>query len=233
MAIYTGVDGVVRQLEHVDASNYATMRHTPVIKAGIDGVSRDLLSVTEQVERLEFRLQYARIYKIDSSGVQIEDGVLGESLEVLKKYGSLSVSNNEITLNCNCGGKEIRVYGEAYIIFNDGHEDCIYRESILDEEYGNDFSLKVYSYMYCSRGDTGWWRNECLGKKLGPDYVNGSYSNTFTVTDTNDYFWGVNISSGLNSNGTFTVQQTFQKFILNGTSFPITVVNNIKQKEDE
>lgn len=234
MAIYAGIEGVTRKLDYMDTGRYGSTYHIPSMKAGIDGVAREFFSIAEQVERIEFRAQNLRIYKIDSSGTEIEDSEIGNDVATLKKYGDIAFSNNYISLSCNASGVEIYIKGEAYVIFKDGHEDLVYSQSVLDSATGNTFSLVVNSYIGFSRRSSGYWRNYCFGKRCGPTYeISGSYSGDTTITDVNDYFWGLQLSAGMSTSGTCNVQQTYKSFVLNGVSFPATVVNNLKQEEDK
>lgn len=234
MAIYAGIEGVTRKLDYMDTGRYGSTYHIPSMKAGIDGVAREFFSIAEQVERIEFRAQNLRIYKIDSSGTEIEDSEIGNDVATLKKYGDIAFSNNYISLSCNASGVEIYIEGEAYVIFKDGHEDLVYSQSVLDSATGNTFSLVVNSYIGFSRRSSGYWRNYCFGKRCGPTYeISGSYSGDTTITDVNDYFWGLQLSAGMSTSGTCNVQQTYKSFVLNGVSFPATVVNNLKQEEDK
>lgn len=228
MAIYTGVDGVVREIENVDIGYYGRAGHLAIMKAGIDGVNRDLLDVTSQIQGLEIDVSYINVYTVDSNGNWTEDN--GNSLEIANKYGSVKVTSNSITVTCTTRYKVLDLTYYVYVVYKDGHKEML--SDLMDKvKSEKDFSLKVYGYEYF-RND-GKYINVCMGVKVLENYVNNSASKTMTITNSDyggSYGW---LMAERDESGTTTSQIEFQKFTFDGKSFPITVANNLKQEEDE
>lgn len=228
MAIYTSDNGVVREVEHVDFGYYGMVNNTPVMKAGVDGINRDLLDVTSQIQGLEIDVRYIDIYTVDSNGDKTKDD--GSSLEIAKEYGSVKITSDTITVTCTTRYKVLDLTYYVYIVYKDGHKDML--SSLMNVvKNEKNFSLKVYGYEYFR--NEGKYINVCMGVPIMNTYVNNSQSKTITITNddyTGSYGW---ITAERNESGTTTSQQEFQKFTFDGTTFPIMIVNNLKQKEDE
>lgn len=228
MAIYTDADGVVREIEHIDLGYYGTTKHVPTMKAGINGVNRDLLDVTSQIQGLEIDALYIDVYTVDSNGDWAEDN--GNSLEIANEYGSVKVTSNSITVTCTTRYKVLDLTYYVYVVYKDGHKEML--ANLMDNvKSEKDFSLKVYGYEYFR--NEGKYINICMGVAVLKNYVNNSASKTMTITNSDyggSYGW---LMAERNESGTTTSQIEFQKFTFDGKSFPITVVNNLKQKEDE
>lgn len=228
MAIYAGVEGVTKELDYVDASRYGTSRHLPMVKVGIDGVMRNLLDVTSQIKCLEIDVYYIQTYTIDSDEKFVSSD--GYSVATANKYGTITIGSNSITVSNTTYLKCIDLMYRVNIVFNDGHKSQLH-ELMNSNKEEISFSFTVYGYEYFRRD--GAYINNCMGVAILEDYVNNSASKTVTITNESAKSSYGELFTQRNQSGTTTSQQIFNSFVLNGVSFPITVVNNLKQKEDE
>ena len=222
MAIYAGIEGITRKLDYMDTGRYGSIYHIPSMKAGIDGVARDLMSFVETVERLEIRAEYIAVSTIDYEGNYVSDD--GRTLEVLNKYGSVSISSNQVQVSCTTRYKQLNVYGYAYIVFKDGHEEQMRNGSGIFSDANNTFNLNVTDYEYFN--DDGWYYNLSFGTALYSTHVTNSHTGTTNISKINSNIC-FDIMSSLRDSGTARTRQTFNSFKINGVTIPVTVVNKL------
>lgn len=221
MGIYAGVDGVVRQINSLDAGRYYSVYHTHSYKAGVSGVVRDLTDITSQIDHIEIRVEYIYTSTIDTEGSWVSTD--GYDLATANKYGKVEIntSNKMVRIWCYTGLKEIYAYSYVYVVFKDGHETSF--GELINDAPGTTFQFQVYGYVYSST--TGWYNNNCFGSPVVDGYVRGSASaRKYLTSVSGDYSY---ILAGLRYNGSTYSQHTFEKMTINGTEFPIVLVNNL------
>lgn len=219
MGIYAGVDGVVRQINSLDAGRSYSVYHTHSYKAGVSGVVRDLTDVVSQIDHLEISFENVYTSTLDTDGSW--KSYDGYDLATANANGKVTIESNYIYVYCYKSLKSVEVWGYFRIVFKDGHK-VSFRELINDAP-GLTFQLTVYAYEYFST--TGWYINYCLGTAMIDAYVSGSRSaRKYLTTVTSDY---AELYSALRYNGTTYAHQKYEAFTINGVSIPIKVVNNL------
>ena len=219
MAIYTGVDGVMRELKGVAAAVSFVSYEMPVMKCGVGGVVRDLLNITDRIDHVEvsnFHV-YVDTLNIDGDYVSVD----GEDLATLNRYGSISFGTNSVQITCTTAKKRIFITYFIYVVFKDGLKT--YLDDLLAIG-GVTYTLSVTGYEYFTTD--GWYQNVCLGDPVIEGYVSSSDTKTTTFTDLQDQTSGY-LSTALKYSGTSRSKQTFNSIRINGKSIPVTVVNNL------
>lgn len=219
MGIYAGVDGVVRQINSLDAGRSYSVYHTHSYKAGVEGVVRDLTDVVSQIDHLEISFEWVYTATIDTNGDWVEYD--GYDLATANANGKIEIASNYIYVYCYKALKSINAEAYFYIVFKDGHK-VSFRE-LLNDAPGLNFQLTVYAYEYFST--TGWYRNYCLGTAIIDAYVSGSRSARKYLTAADGNY--ADLYSALRYNGTTYAHQKYEAFTINGVSIPIKVVNNL------
>lgn len=219
MGIYSGVNGVVRELNSLDAGRYYSVYHTHSYKAGVSGVVRDLMDITSQIDHLEISFEDVYTATIDTDGDWVSYD--GYDLATANANGKVTIESNYIYVYCYKALKSVNVYGYFNIVFKDGHRTSF--TELLNDAPGLTFQLTVYAYEYFST--TGWYVNYCLGTAMLDVYVSGSRSARKYLTAASGNY--VDLYSALRYNGTTYAHQKYEAFTINGVSIPIKVVNNL------
>ena len=223
MGIYAGVNGVVRQINSLDAGRYYSVYHTHSYKAGVSGVVRDLTDITSQIDHIEISVENIYTDTIDTNGDWVSSD--GYDLETANKYGKVEVdtSNKWVRVWCYTALKEIYAYSYIYVVFKDGHK--VGFGDLISSAPGTTFQFQVYGYVYFST--TGWYNSICLGEGIVENYVSGSKSARKYLTSVSSYNDYAYVLGALRYNGRVYSQLTFEKMTINGTVFPIVLVNNL------
>ena len=219
MAIYTGVDGVMRGLKGVSIRQSYTDNEIPVMKCGVEGVVRDLLNIADMIDHAEIRLSYVMVDKVDSNG-EYED-FEGSGLTVFRQYGELEVGSNYVQITCTTSRKQLYLSYDIRVVYKDGAK--AYLGDVLGNA-GATYTLSVTGYEYFSTD--GWYKNYCLGREVISGYVSGSGSNTVSFTDVLGQTGGF-MTTALKYSGTSRSKQTFNNIRINGINVPITILNEI------
>ena len=219
MAIYTGVDGVMRELKGVAAAVSYVSYEIPVMKCGVDGVVRDLLNIADRIDHVEIRLNSVSVDTIDSNCDYVSND--GTDMAAVNRYGSLEVGSNSIQITCTTGKKRMFLNYWINIVYKDGISTAL---SSIIQNAGATYTLSVTGYVYFST--SGWYQNVCLDNEVVTGYVSSSKTNTISITDVSGQTSGY-ISAALEYSGTSRSKQTFNSIYINGKSIPITVVNNL------
>ena len=219
MAIYTGIDGVVRSLKGVAVGNSGMICEVPMMKCGIDGVVRNLLSFTDNIDHVEVSDFHIYVDTLNTDGEDVSTD--GEDLATLNRYGSIAFGTNSVQVTCTTARKRIFITYFIYAVFKDGLK--AYLDDLLATG-GVTYTLSVTGYEYFTTD--GWYQNVCLGSPVIEGYVSSSDTKTTTFTDIQNQTSGY-LSTALKYSGTSRSKQTFNSIRINGQNIPITLVNNL------
>ena len=218
MAIYTGIDGVVRSLKGVVEGDSGMVSEVPVMKCGIEGVVRNLLSFTDNIDHVEVSDFHVYVDTLNYDGEYVSTD--GEDLATLKRYGSISFGTNSVQVTCSTVRKRIYITYFIYIVYKDG--SIVYLDDIFGA--GASYALTVTGYEYFNTD--GWYHNCCLGSEVVTGHVSSSSTNTVVFRDVQLQTGGY-LSAAVKSSGNNQSKQTFNSIRINGQNIPITVVNNL------
>lgn len=221
MGIYAGVNGVVRQIEGLDIGRQNLINHMNVCKAGVGGVVRDLMGLLEQVSYVLIEPDTVLTYEVNSNGTIADGGVYEYGLDAINKYGSVSITDNQIQVTCSTRRRCIELMSEFYVVYKDGHRTPF--RTVLNQFSNASFTLSVTGYEYFN--NDGWYFNHCLGTPVLDAYVSGSETKTITITEA-----GSNISdieASMKYGGTCRSRQTFNSLTINGQKVPIKIISEL------
>ena len=219
MSIHIGVGGVVRQIKGLAMGHHWGVYETFIVKCGIDGVVRNLIDITDIIDHIEVSSMNVSVITIDADGEYVSTD--GEDLTTVNRYGSISFGTNSVQVTCTTARKRIFISYLIYVVFKDGLH--AYLDDIISTG-GVTYTLSVTGYEYFTID--GWYQNVCLGDEVLSGYVTSSNSKTTIFKDVQNQTSGY-ISAALKFSGTSRSSQTFNSIIVNGKSFPVTVVNNL------
>ncbi|MBQ3426548.1 MAG: hypothetical protein IJH37_05310 [Clostridia bacterium] len=219
MSIHIGAEGVVRQLKGLAFGHRLGVYETFIVKCGINGVVRNLIDISDIIDHAEVSVNTISVNTVNSDGEDISKD--GDDLTTLNRYGSISFGTNNVQLTCTTAKKRLFIRYTIYVVFKDGLK--AYLDDIISTG-GVTYTLSVTGYEYFS--NSGWYQNVCLDNEVITGYVSSSRTESAILTDVKNQTDGY-ISSALEYSGTCTSRQTFNSITVNGTSFPVTVVNNL------
>ena len=223
MAIYTGIDGVVREVNSLEVGKDSVVRHCHSWKAGIDEVARDLIDITPQINNILVVPKEVIVYtRIPGDDLSYDELIYeGSGLEEVNKYGELLITDNSVQVTCNKANKRIELISYIFVELKDGHRILLY--DLASNSQVNSFSLKVRGFE--SFSDDGWYVNECLGNSVMDYHVSGSSDKTVILTSaTQEYSLLV---ASMRDSGVCSSVQTFYSSYINGQEFKVKIKSEL------
>lgn len=216
MGVFSGVDGVVREMNCIDVGR-GGVHHTSEGWAEVDGVTRQFAAVSD-IDHVEIDVGSVSTYTYDADGnMQSTDGF---DLATANQYGAVTISSNQIQVTCSTRYKLIQVVYNVIVVFKDGHRTSLYN---LYRASSVTFALSVTGYEYFS--NDGAYVNECMSNPILETYVDGSASATKTLSTAISP--SGSLAALMLSSGTCHSRQTFNSIQINGTEYDIVIVNNL------
>lgn len=219
MAIYIGRDGVVREAASAEGGVLET-RHATDCMINLDGTARHCMDWTSELDHVEIAAYMAQTWKVTSASSSYE--LVAEGLEELNKHGTITVTQNSLTLRCTGTGYDIRLYGRISLVFKDGHRVSIrqLKQAVASLKF-------TVGYALGARGD-GYYVSTFAGQVV----VDVNYNNYLSGTTEIDlgmapYNEDAYLDQEMVGSGYGYVTQTYQGCTIGGKSFPIKVVNNL------
>ena len=226
MAVYVGIDGVVRNINNIHTNN--SRNHIFHGAAGIDNVLRTVYGgdITNQISGIQCDVYSARLYDIAG---QNDDG--GYSLtnmrtdinEIIQNF-TLYVESNYMQIYGNgntCYGKYAELIADTYVNFNDGHKVNIARLTTNN----NGISASATVTGYASTGGNMTYVVAAYGEAIRNSYFSDSFSDTKVYNTFPQSI--VTCGCGLYSYSSTNVGIRFDSISINGISLPITMTKSI------
>lgn len=221
MAIVIGQDGVVRELQGVDAGKSYTRYHAAENYACMDGVVRQVTDVLDEIDRIEISIENVNVYQLEAdAGGSYSYTLIGSSMADVNAVGSITVTENSVQVNTTTALRDIDLSGYVYVVYRDGHKTFIRNVRELET-----LTFQVGYYLYFNRN--GGYNTSFLGNMLKEGYVSGSASGTVTVSTESLVDYTIFLGSELYTSGTQRNRQTYTSCTAGGKTIPIAVVNRL------
>ncbi|WP_318362193.1 hypothetical protein [uncultured Agathobaculum sp.] len=218
MPIYLGVDGVVREAAELECG-LSVLYHGTSCLVGVDGAARQTLDWTAGLDHFEVVPTIVYCCNLDAQGNDTD--YVWSAVEA-QKYGTITITDNSISVRCDTIGKMICVGLDTRAVFRDGHKVSLYK--IKGAELPVIFTV---GYYMLTRNGNGQYSTYFNGEDLYLGYYSGSVSGNKTISWLNVGSAG-GIHAGMTSgSGYCIVQQNYLKVEINGKSYPIKAINNL------
>ena len=199
MAIYTGIGGVVKQLSYMDAGRENVIRPVVLMKCGIDGVVRDLIDTTTQIDHIAIVIN------------QVSVGGNDVTASVFSTYATITITSTYLNVAFKNSSETVILFYDVYVVFKDGQRALL--KTLLNINAITSFRTTVTGY----EAGNGVGANQCLGNTV-------SGSTIITGVNTDWFGWGR--LGAWSPSGGCTIRQTFSSFTINGVGGFSTVILN-------
>lgn len=220
MALYTGINGVVKKASSIRQGVGGVVKTLTSGKVGVSGVAREFWAgaMPNAVEII--------VSNILGSDL-LTDGSTQNTIFVTKdtaaQYGAVTLTSNSITITGNVVGKVIRVDAWLQLNYGNGITADFVLLNNTDTSYSAPFA---YYTTYSGYINYFYWSGV-----LGSGSVNLSSTGTVTKTITNPnaveswVYCGAGITKSVYAGGSFTQRLTFNNITINGKSFTPKIVS--------